>query len=332
MTKTLIAGLGSIGRRHLRNLVALGETDIILLRSHLGTLPDDELAGYPVETDLRQALRKHQPSAVIVANPSALHLSIAVPAARAGCAVLLEKPIAASMAGLAGLADAVVTGGSTLLVGFQFRFHPALLRARQVLVDGSIGTVMSAHVHFSEYLPAWHPWEDYRSSYAARADLGGGVLLTQCHSLDYLPWLVGRVQAVSGFSGKLGDLEVDVDDTAEIAVRFSAGQMAGIHLDFSQRPPAHRLEITGTRGSILCDLLDGTTRVFRVESAVWETYPLPEGWERNTMFMDEMRHFLAVARRESEPACTLDDGVRVMRLIDAIRRSNRSGRTITLED
>src|SRR5512141_493283 len=100
MTKTLIAGLGSIGRRHMRNLVALGEKDIVLLRSHRSTMPEEDLAGYPVETDLAEALRTHKPDAVIVANPTALHLDVAIPAARAGCAVLLEKPISNSTARL----------------------------------------------------------------------------------------------------------------------------------------------------------------------------------------------------------------------------------------
>src|SRR5512140_2151596 len=73
----LIAGLGSIGRRHLRNLVTLGEKDIVLLHSGRATLPEEDLAGYPVETELAEALRKHRPDAVIVANPTALHLDVA---------------------------------------------------------------------------------------------------------------------------------------------------------------------------------------------------------------------------------------------------------------
>src|SRR5512145_178901 len=106
MKKFLIAGLGSIGRRHFRNLIALGETDIILLRSHRATLPDDELAGYPVETNLQEALQKHKPDAVIVANPTALHLDVAIPAAEAGCAILLEKPVSHSLERLAVLQQA----------------------------------------------------------------------------------------------------------------------------------------------------------------------------------------------------------------------------------
>jgi predicted dehydrogenase len=331
MPKILIAGLGSIGRRHLRNLVTLGETDIVLLRSHRATLPDDEVAGYPVETEIHAALKKHRPRAVIVANPTALHLDVAVPAARQGCAILLEKPISASMNGVTRLQSALARSGAKVLVGFQFRFHPALLRAREVIQDGAIGRVISAHVHFGEYLPAWHPWEDYRGGYAARADLGGGVLLTQCHSLDYLPWLVREPEAVSGFVGKLSDLEVDVDDTAEIVLRFAGGQLGTIHLDYAQQPPSHLIEIEGTRGSLHCDLLAGTMRVYRAGNSAWEDFALPAGWERNTMFLDEMEHFLAVARGEMQPACNLEDGVRVMQLIEAVRRSSKSGRVVSLK-
>src|SRR5512144_2106683 len=122
--KFLIVGLGSIGRRHFRNLIALGEKDIVLLRSHRATLPDDELASYPVETNLQEALQKHKPDAVIVANPTALHLDVAIPAAEAGCAILLEKPVSHSLEQVETFQNAVRRGGARVLVAFQFRFHP----------------------------------------------------------------------------------------------------------------------------------------------------------------------------------------------------------------
>ena len=108
--KFLIAGLGSIGRRHFRNLIALGEKDIVLLRSHKATLPDDELTGYPVETDIHEALKKHKPDAVIVANPTALHLDVAIPAAEAGCHILIEKPVSGSLERLDTLQQAAHPG------------------------------------------------------------------------------------------------------------------------------------------------------------------------------------------------------------------------------
>lgn len=326
----LIAGLGSIGRRHMRNLLALGQTDLVLLRTHRATLPEEDLAGYPVETDLETALVKRRPDAVIVANPTALHLDVAIPAAEAGCAILLEKPVSSSMEGLDRLRAAVERGQAKVLVGFQFRFHPSLLRARKLITEGAIGRLISGHVHFGEYLPAWHPWEDYRSGYAARSDLGGGVVLTQCHSLDYLPWLAGPVRAAWGLVGRLGDLEVDVDDTAEIGLHFASGAIASVHLDYNQQPPSHRFHIIGTSGTMECDMADGAVRLYRAEEKQWESTLLPAGWERNVMFLDEMQHFVQVAGGEAEPACTLEDGIRVMQLIAAVQASQTTGRLIEL--
>ena len=328
--KFLIAGLGSIGRRHMRNLIALDEKDIVLLRTRKTTLPEEELAAFPQETDLQKALKKHKPDAVIVANPTAYHLDVAIPAAEAGCAILLEKPISHSMDRLNTLQIAVNKSGSKVLVGFQFRFHPGLIRAKQLIMNGEMGRVISAHVHFGEYLPAWHPWEDYRQGYAARADMGGGVVLTQCHSLDYLPWLVGKVESVWGFVAKLSDLEVDTDDTAKIALRFENGALGSLHLDYNQQPPAHHFEIIGTKGSLQWNLSDGATRIYRAEKKEWEVYPLPAGWERNVMFMEQMRHFVAVVRGEAQPSCSLDEGIRVQRLAQAVHESNAMGRVVKL--
>jgi predicted dehydrogenase len=237
-----------------------------------------------------------------------------------------------------------VKSGAKTLVSFLFSIHPVLLRARKLLLSGVIGLVVSAHVHFGEYLPAWHPWEDYRQGYAARADMGGGVVLTQCHSLDYLPWLVGDVAAVWGFTGKLSDLEVDVEDTAKIGLRFAGGALGSLHLDYNRQPPVHTFEIAGTQGTIKWDLSDGATRIYRGTphpnpsppgrgargEGDWEVYPLPAGWERNVMFMEQMQHFVAVVRGEVTPACPLAEGIRVQRLVEAVHESQRSGRVIEL--
>ncbi len=330
MTRFLIAGLGSIGRRHLRNLVTLGETDIVLLRSHRATLPDAELAAYPEETDINLALEKYRPQAVIVSNPTALHLDVAIPAARQGCAILLEKPISGSMTGVSQLDEAARHHSAPILMGFQFRFHPSLLQVRQWINEQALDRVFSASVHYGEYLPGWHPWEDYRKGYAARGDLGGGVLLTQCHSLDYMRWLLGDPEAISGVVGRFSDLEVDVDDTADMIVRFPDKVTGAIHLDFAQQPPSHEVMIEGTSGSIRCDLLTGMVRSYKAGDSDWQTRPAPAGWERNSMFLDEMRHFVAVARGSAQPSCTLADGMRVMQMIEAVRKSSKSGRQISL--
>jgi len=170
--KILIAGFGSIGRRHFSNLKALGDAagrphEFVFYRTGRSTLPDDEITAYPVETDIRAALA-HRPNAVVVANPTALHLDVAIPAAESGCHLLLEKPVSHSLERIDALRSALAQGGGQVLVGFQFRFHPALRRIRQWLAQEAIGPIVSLRAHWGEYLPGWHPWEDYRRGYAYR--------------------------------------------------------------------------------------------------------------------------------------------------------------------
>lgn len=331
--KYLIAGLGSVGRRHMRNLISLGETDIVLLRTRKATLPDDELSGYPVETDINEAIKKHKPDAVIVSNPTSLHLDIAIPAAQAGCAILLEKPISHSMERIDELNSTVKKSGAKVLVAFQFRFHPSLIKAKELISNGEIGRIISANVHFGEYLPAWHPWEDYRISYAARADMGGGVVATQCHSLDYLPWLVGdKVESVFGYTAKLSNLEIDVEDTAKIALRFVNGALGSLHLDFNQQPSEHHFTIVGTNGTIKWNLADGAVKMYQPEKKDWVVCQLPAGWERNVMFLEQTKHFLDVVKGKANPFCTLEDGIQVMKIISAVHESQKTGKVISFTE
>lgn len=335
----LIAGLGSIGRRLFHNLNALGEKDIVLLRSHHATLPDDELAGYPVEMDIRDALEKHRPDAVIVANPTSLHLEVAIPAAEAGCDILLEKPVSDFPDRLGVLKKAAEKSGSKILVGFQFRFHPTLRKAYELIKQGALGKVLTIHAYWGEYLPQWHPWEDYRQSYAARAELGGGVIVTLTHPLDYLRYLLGDVEALWSFNDHISPLEIDVEDVAEIGLKFVDGAIGGVHLNYVQRPPVHRLEIVGTDGTLRWDNADGILQFHKVPAPfgsssdqppapVVEAFSPPEGFERNQLFMTQMRHFLEVVRGESEPVCTLRDGIQALRLALAAKESAKNSEMV----
>jgi len=328
--KFLIAGFGSIGRRHMRNLLALGERDILLYRSHKSTLPEDELTGFTVETDLSQALA-HRPDAVIISNPTALHLDVAIPAAEAGCHLMLEKPIASSLEGIDRLKAAMQRSGSRALVGFQFRFHPGLQKIAFLLQEGAIGRPLSARAHWGEYLPNWHPWEDYRLSYSARSDLGGGVVLTLTHPIDYLRWLMGEVSSLYALTGQISDLELQVEDAAEITFKFLQGGFGSLHLDYYQQPPSHTLEMTGTRGLIRWDNADGAVHVYRASPGLWETFQAPAGFERNDLFLAEMRHFRDVVSGIAQPLCSLQDGVRALELALAVHQSSTEGRQIQVE-
>ena len=326
----LIAGLGSIGRRHLHNLIALGHQDIYLYRSgHSSAKPGEEFAEFPVEFDLEKALA-HKPQAVIISNPTALHLDVAIPAAEAGCDLFLEKPISHSIDRISDLETALTRGGGKFLMGFQFRFHPGLKRIKKILEENRIGKVLFVCCHWGEFLPGWHPNEDYRKGYSARNDLGGGVVLTLCHPIDYLRWFLGEISNVFAITGKMSDLEINVDDYAEILLKTKGGALISLHLDYIQQPPQHFLEITGTDGIIKWDNSDGSVHLYKNSIHKWQQYPIERGFERNSMFLEEMRHFVEVVEGRSQSLCNLQDGLAVQKIIAAIDESSKTGNIIPI--
>jgi len=325
--KYLIAGFGSIGRRHFRNLFALGERDFVFLRSNQSTLADDEISDYPSETDLSKAL-SHKPDVVIVSNPTSMHLDVAIPAAEAGCHLFLEKPLSNSMERINKLQSSVERGGGQVLIGFQFRYHPHLLIIQDVISRGAVGNCISVRVQWGEYLPDWHPWEDYRVGYSARKDLGGGVVLTLCHPLDYVRWLLGEVSNLWAFTSPVEELGIDVDGVAEIGLGFRNGVIGNIHLDYVQRPPRHNLEIVGSEGRVLWDYHTGDLRIFNHAKDKPEIIGLPEGFERNQMFEDQMQHLISVVNGDEKPRCSLGDGIRVQQLAAAVYESSQEKKII----
>jgi predicted dehydrogenase len=304
----------------LANLRALGWSDIRLFRTGHSTQPDAELADLPADFDLDTALSR-RPIAVIVANPTALHIPVAMAAARAGAHLLIEKPLSDDLRGVPDLERLVAERGLVALVGFQFRFNPGLRQVHAWLRAGAIGDVVTAQAHWGEYLPGMHPWEDYRGGYAARPDLGGGVLLTLCHPFDYLRWLIGDFEPVSAVESRRDTLGLTVDTCVDVTGRFAGGASAHIHLDFVERPPNHRLTVIGTEGTITWNAGDSTACRTSATSARSEIVPAPEGFERNWMFRDEMQHFLACVRGEAAPLCTMADGRAAMEAILAARQA-----------
>lgn len=329
--KVLVAGLGSVGQRHVRNLRYLNPSaEVIAYRSRRSPLPDDLQGPWISETDdLEQALARG-PTAALVCNPTRWHLEVALPAARAGCHLLIEKPVSHSMDGIAPLHDEVRGRRLVALVGFQWRFHPALRAVKRLLDDGSVGRVVHVNAHWGEYLPAWHPGEDYRESYAARADLGGGVLLTLCHPFDYLRWMCGEIAAVTAVTRQLSHLTLDVEDTADVLLEFESGAAGMVHLDFVQMPAVHRIELVGEDGAIRWDHANGAVQLQRRDKE--HLYPAPDRFERNDMFAAEMQHFLDCLEGDVTPVISLDDGIAALAIALAAKRASAEGRRVLVRD
>lgn len=309
----LIAGFGSIGRRHFRNLRTLGCQDFVFYRSHRGTIEDDEIREFPSTSDLDVALA-HKPRIAVIANPSSLHLPVASRAAEAGCDLYIEKPLSSSLDNVEKLAAIVRKRQLVAMIGCQFRFHPLLVKLKQQIVSGRLGKVIGADARWGEYLPGWHPWEDHRKSYSARPDLGGGVILTLIHPFDYLHWLFGTAQRVQSAVASVPSLETAAgEDWADVLLEYPNCPVAHIHLDYLQRPAVHDLTVCGDKGRAVCDFQAGALTCISIDGTA-ETIRVPENFERNTMFIDCMRHFLQCTLDRSPTDVSLEDGIDVLKV------------------
>jgi predicted dehydrogenase len=169
--------------------------------------------------------------------------------------------------------------------------------------EEKVGRPKSAQAVWGEYLPDWHPWEDYRQSYSARQDLGGGVLLTLSHPFDYLRWIFGGVSNLAAEIAYAPELGIEAESIADVLIQFDNDVRANVHLDYIRRPPEHSLVVVGTAGTM-----------WSQDSKSWQSVGPEQGFERNDMFLAEMRHFLEVARGIEDPICTLDDGVAALQM------------------
>lgn len=325
----LLAGYGSIGRRHLANLYELGVTDWSVVHTGAGSLPFEPPCPVRTYASLEEALASERPRFAVIANPTALHVVTALACVDHGCDLLIEKPVSHTLDGLGDLARRAAERGAKVLVGFQFRFDEGLARVKRLLEDGNLGPAVHLRAIWGEYLPDWHPWEDWRNGYAARPDLGGGVHHTLCHPLDYVPVLLGEPVDLRAELHHRGPLGLDVAEAAEVTLRFVEGTTAQVHLNYWSRPPVHRVEVFCAAGTIVWDHIRGEVKFRGQADAEWTVEPYPGVAARHELFRAEARHFLEVVEGTTEPICPLEDGVRAVRLCRAIGDSAAAGRPVT---
>ena len=341
----LFVGLGGVGQRHVRNMRRLlgDEAEFLAYRQQRSSLVltnemevergSDLESKYRLRVfvDLDEALAE-RPEAVIISNPTSLHLGVARAAAEAGCHLFIEKPLAHEMKGVNDLLDLIESKKLVTLVGYQWRFHPCLLALRDVLQANTIGHVIAVRARFGEYLPNWHSYEDYRQSYAARRELGGGVLLTQIHDFDYLGWLFGWPRRLFCVGGKLSNLEIDVEDTASTLMECEVeGRSVPIHLqqDYLTNPGERSCEVVGERGKVSANLADAILQVWtgdgKLESQRFDMI------ERNQIFLEELKHFLACLDGTETSRVTAHEGARSLRVALAARESMTTGKIVACD-
>lgn len=335
--RVLFCGLGGIGQRHLRNLRSLVPPEQLnvhayrvlgrneKLRDDLSIEADRNIvADYNiiVHSDIENAFAI-QPQAVFICNPSSLHTQIALRAANAGAHIFIEKPVSNSMEGMDELLAIVKAKRLVCYIGYNFRFHTGLKRIKELLEQGHFGTLLAVHSEIGEYLPNWHRYEDYRNMYAARSDLGGGVIFSQIHEMDLIYWYFGLPASIYCLGGKLSKLEIDVEDTASSLMQYDGNKgrfPIMLHQDYVQRPPERTFKIIGDQSVALIDLVKNNLTVYNVEGEAIEQWD-GAGFKRNNMFQAQMQHFLDCVAGQATPLVNLEDGMQSMRLALAAKES-----------
>lgn len=320
--KILICGIGSIGRRHLKNLLSLGYRNIILYRTGKHTIENDEpTSKLKTFNNLDEALCTN-PDVAFITNPTSLHIQVALKAAKKGCHLFLEKPISHNMVGVYELKKITDEKNLVTFVGCHLRFHPLLTQIKEIVDSGKIGKIFYARAEWSEYLPDWHTWEDYSKGYSARKDLGGGAIMTLIHSIDLLYWMIGKASEVKSENGKLSNLNLDVEDIAEIIIKFKSGAIGNVHVDFIQKPYVNTLTLNGLNGKIFWDYHAKFMEITDREGKK-EIIKDPDGFEKNQMYIDELKHFLGCVKNKKKTINSLDQGIDTLNIALKAKNSTR---------
>jgi predicted dehydrogenase len=318
----LIVGSGSVGKRHAANLSALGCT-ISAMDPHPRRISematDTQVVG--AFDSIAEALHVEKTfDGVVIASPPKFHVDQAIEALEAGIPVLLEKPVSPGLEAAERLAAVVKSTGVPLLLGYTWRWWPPLNQVRTLLADDAIGQVRHVRFVMSAHLADWHPWEKVQDWFMASRDLGGGALLDESHWVDLALWLFGAPKSVIARIEKISDLEVETDDNVD-----------SIHLDLYGRPHQKTIRFSGEGGTIVWT--DSPNRV----SISHDATPGEDGWqetdytcERNEMFVAVAQEFLAVVDGATVRSCTIADGVGVLEVIEAARRSSSDDRTVEM--
>lgn len=328
--RVLIVGGGSIGRRHFRIASQLlpGATVSMLTRNK-GS--DKNAAPLNNQLNFDEAV-EFKPHIVVLANPSSKHLEFAYQFADLGAHLLVEKPLSDSKAGVLELIDKCELHSLSLLCGYNLRFLPSLQRFRQLVQSPDIGKIFSVQSRVGQNLAQWRPNFDYRESVSAKRELGGGALLELSHELDYLRWIFGDVEWVSGVLSRQSFLQIDVEDSAQIILGFKNDLdgrklIGNVSLDFFRHDPLRECIVVGELGSIRWNGILGIVELWNQGENSWKLDSSFPG-ELEQSYINEWLHFLQCIDAEEVELISGHDSYKVLEMIDAIRFSSEFGKKI----
>ena len=324
----LIVGFGSIGRRHVKLIREIFPSiNIIVLRHNKIDSSDAKIRGLTKFVDSVDHAIKLNPQVAIISNPASKHIEIAKKLAKKGINLLVEKPISNSPNGVKDLIDICYQNSVILMTGYNLRFLPSLIEFKKQVHSKKIGKIYSIRSEVGQYLPNWRPELDYRASVSAQQKLGGGVLLELSHEIDYLLWIFGKVDWVNSHVSKQSDLEIDVEDSAQVILGFKkTGRKmltASLNIDFIRHDTTRKCFAIGERGTMLWDGIKGQVEFFEKSKQYWEVLfsAIPD---RDFSYAEEIKSFFSSVENNQDPAISGEDGLEVLNIVENIRESSKN--------
>lgn len=326
----LVVGTGSIGARHIVNLLSLGAN--VLTYSYRREPRAEPWRDAVRAFDRLEDAFAAQPDAIVIANRTDQHLDVALRGAREGRALFIEKPLSHSLTGVDELVRESEARALVVESGFMLRLHPNVVWMKSFLGAGELGDVYYCRAAVGQHLADWRPMQDHRTSYSASA-VCGGVIFDLVHELDLVRWLLGPIDEVQAMTAHAECLHIQSEAIAQIGVRMASGLLAQVHMDYVRPVYARTLEVVGSRGVLSWD--DAAGAVTHTIPGVGATiaHRTPTGFVRNDLFLAHMRHFLARLRDPSlAAASSLNDGIAALRAALACHESAIAGRVVRPDD
>ena len=263
--------------------------------------------------DWKEAV-EFKPDVAIIANPTSLHLEAAAKIAPYVKGILVEKPLSHSTQGVQEFIDAVKSKSVVTFVGYNLQFHPLIKNITQEMDKGHLGKPLVFQCQVGQWLPDWHPYEDFKKGYYARKDLGGGVILTMIHEINLALKLFGPARKVAAFFPKSDKLSLDVDTVADIMIHHDKNAVSQIHLDYIQRPASRSGTLAFEQGNLRYDLMED------------------KGYDIDQMYQEELRLFLRyTAEGRMKHEFDVGHALQDLKLVEAAFASSNTGRIMEIE-
>jgi len=321
----LIVGLGSMGKRRIRNLHALKLNDIVGFDMQAERRSEtQQQLGIEVATSFEEGLSK-RPDAIIISTPPDRHLPFALEAARRNIHFFMEASVL--LEGMDGLIAECKGKKIVAAPSSTMRFHPSIQTMKRLVEQDAIGKILAVNYHSGQYLPDWHPWEDYRKYYVSKRETGGCREIVP-FELSWITWLLGPVRSVSCMKGKLTKLEADIDDVYQMLLEFNGGAIGSMQVDIISRVPYRSFKMISEEGVIVWDWDKRLVSVYNVSSKEWKHHPqekgrVVEGYVmEDDMYVEEMRHFVGAIEGKHQYMYSLEDDHKILELLYAAEKSS----------